>query len=239
MVYWRNKTLVACNYATGARVDLPPRACELLSFCDEWTALDEVRDAGFVSTASFAAVVARLVTLTLLERSDKRADPRTVAMAALQPWNPQVGFFHATTKDVRFASKAVLARNTRQDAAPPPPAIKRYRGVPVVPLRRPDADDPFTHVLRARRTWRRYSPQPVALDELATVLALSAGVQQWVLAGDQKIPLKTSPSGGARHASECYVVARDVRGLKSGVYHYAADRHVLDRIGGRGADRDG
>ena len=105
--------------------------------------------------------------------------------------------------------------------------------MPVVALRRPDADDPFAQVLRARRTWRRYSSEPVALDELATILALSAGVQQWVLAGNQKIPLKTSPSGGARHAVECYVVARDVRGLKGGVYHYAPDRHVLSRIGAR------
>ncbi len=75
-------------------------------------------------------------------------------------------------------------------------------------------------------------PTPVSVDELATVLALSAGVQQWVLAGEQQIPSKTSPSGGARHAVECYVVARDVRGLKGGVYHYAPDRHALSRIGG-------
>ena len=54
VVYWRNKTLVACNYATGARAEVPPRACELLSFCDEWTRLEEVQQAGFVPAASFA-----------------------------------------------------------------------------------------------------------------------------------------------------------------------------------------
>jgi SagB-type dehydrogenase family enzyme len=232
VVYWRDKTLVACNYATGTRAEVPPRACELLSFCDGWTALDDAREAGFVPAASFPAVIDRMVTLTLIERSDRPADPRVVAMESLRPWNPQAGFFHATTKDVRFASPAVVARRARGKAGPQPPAVKRYRGVPVVALRRPDRDDPFAQVLRARRTWRRYSSEPVALDELATILALSAGVQQWVLAGDQKIPLKTSPSGGARHAVECYVVARDVRGLKRGVYHYAPDRHVLSRIGG-------
>jgi SagB-type dehydrogenase family enzyme len=232
VVYWRDKTLVACNYATGARAEVPPRACELLSFCAEWTLLDDVRDAGFVPAASFSALIVRMVSLTLLERSDRPADPRTVAMESLGPWNPQVGFFHSTTKDVRFASRAAVARQTRGEAArPQPPAVKRYRGVPVVTLRPPDGDEPFGRLLRARRTWRRYSSTPVTLDELATVLAFSAGVQQWVLAGDQEIPLKTSPSGGARHAVECYVVARDVRGLKGGVYHYAPDRHALRRIG--------
>lgn len=233
VVYWRSKTLVACNYATGARAEVPPKACALLSFCDDWTALADVRDEGFVPTASFAAVIARLLTLTLLERSDRPADPRTVAMERLRPWQPQMGFFHATTKDVRFVSRAVMARRARGTLeSSPPPAIKRYRGVPVVNLRRPDGEDAFAQVVRARRTWRRYSSDPVSLDELATVLALSSGVQQWVLTGDQEIPLKTSPSGGARHAVECYVVARAVRGLKSGVYHYAPDRHALSRIGG-------
>jgi SagB-type dehydrogenase family enzyme len=144
-----------------------------------------------------------------------------------------VGFFHASTKDVRFASRAAVARQTSGKAvSPQPPAVKKYAGVPVIRLRAPDGDEPFTQLLRARRTWRRYSSTPVALDELASILALSSGVQQWVLAGEQQIPLKTSPSGGARHAVECYVVARDVRGLKSGVYHYAPDRHVLSRIRG-------
>jgi SagB-type dehydrogenase family enzyme len=233
VVYWRDKTLVACNYATGARAEVPPRACEVLSFCADWTPLEDVRDAGFVPAASFPTLIARMVSLMLLERSDRPADPRAVAMESLRPWNPQVGFFHTTTKDVRFVSRAVMARQARGTAGPPPPpAIKRYRRVPVVNLRRPDGEDAFAQVLRARRTWRRYSSDPVSVDELATVLALSSGVQQWVLAGEQKIPLKTSPSGGARHAVECYVVARDVRGLKSGVYHYAPDRHVLSRIGG-------
>ena len=118
VVYWRGKTLVACNYATGARAEVPPRACELLSFCDAWTALDDVKGAGFVPAASFAAVIARMVSLTLLERSDRPADPRSLAMEGLRPWNPQVGFFHATTKDVRFASKAVFAeaRSSRRRA---------------------------------------------------------------------------------------------------------------------------
>jgi SagB-type dehydrogenase family enzyme len=71
----------------------------------------------------------------------------------------------------------------------------------------------------------------VTLDELATILALSAGVQHWVDGANIPIPLKTSPSGGARHATEVYIVARDVKGLRKGIYHYAPARHGLTRIG--------
>ena len=231
-VYWRSKTLVACNYATSVKAEVPPKACELLSFCDDWTPLAQVRNAGFVSAASFDVVIARLVALTLLERSDVRPDPRAVTMEKLRPWNPQVGFFHATTKDVRFASKAILARRPSQKGAPAPPAIKRYPNADTIPLQPPSLSDPFARVLHARRTWRRYSSRPVTIDELATILALSAGVQHWVEDADIPIALKTSPSGGARHATEVYVVARDVKGLRKGIYHYAPAHHGLTRIGG-------
>jgi SagB-type dehydrogenase family enzyme len=53
-----------------------------------------------------------------------------------------------------------------------------------------------------------------------------------VSSGGGDLPLKTSPSGGARHPVECYVVARAVRGLRPGIYHYAVDRHALERLGG-------
>ena len=40
----------------------------------------------------------------------------------------------------------------------------------------------------------------------------TSGVQQWVAAKPRDLALKTSPSGGARHSIETYVVIRDVAG---------------------------
>jgi SagB-type dehydrogenase family enzyme len=235
VAYWRQRTLVACNYATGDRVHVPVWACQLLNYCGDWTGLDELRRKRFVAPATFADVIDRLVSLRLLERSDVPRDPRSEAMDALAPWNPQVGFFHSTTRDVPFAPPRVASRYiaAKIKHAPPPPAVKRYDHVERIDLGRASLHDSFADVLRARRTWRRYSTKPVALDELATLLALTAGVQQWVHADGLKIPLKTSPSGGARHAIECYVVARHVDGLRPGIYYYAPDRHALHRLGAR------
>jgi SagB-type dehydrogenase family enzyme len=233
--YWKNGTLTACNYATGVRATVPPKASELLCACDEWTPVATLAGAGFVSPATFAAVIDRMVALTLLERSDRPRDPRAVAMDAMQPWNPQAGFFHATTRDVPFTPSRLAKRMMREKAArhPPPPQVKRYRHLERIELARPALDDGFASVLRARRTWRRYSSHPVTRDEIGTLLGLAAGVQQWITADGIELPLKTSPSGGARHSIECYIVARDVRGLPAGVYHYAPDRHALTKIGPR------
>ena len=225
---------VAYNYATDTLAELSSRTCELLDACDDWTPLSDLSARGIIAGSAFAATIERMVKVTLLERSDRPADPRTAAMNTLRPWNPHAGFFHAATRSVRYLPASAAARMLQLKASefPQPPSIKRYRNVDTIDLA-PVATDEFVSVLRARRTWRRYSSQPVTRDELATILALAAGIQQWVDADGIDLPLKTSPSGGARHAIECYVIARDVRGVKSGVYHYAPDRHALQRIGGR------
>ena len=155
-------------------------------------------------------------------------------MHALDPWNPEAGFFHTATKTVKYLSVAEGTRRTVQKARtnPMPSPVKRYRGTPMVDLPRPDVSGAFARVALQRRTWRRFSARPVTLQDLATVLGLSAGVQQWVTSASGEVPLKTSPSGGARHPIELYVIARQVEGLRAGVYHYSADRHGLSRIRG-------
>jgi SagB-type dehydrogenase family enzyme len=101
-----------------------------------------------------------------------------------------------------------------------------------VALPRPVTDTEFGRVLLARRTSRRYSSAPLTIAELSTILALSAGVQKWAMTAGGEVALKTSPSGGARHPIECYVVVRSIAELRPGIYHYRADRHVLERIRG-------
>jgi len=47
-------------------------------------------------------------------------------------------------------------------------------------------------------------------------------------AGDS--PCKTSPSGGALHPAEAYLLARNVQGVPRGIYHYDALGHRLQEI---------
>ena len=113
-----------------------------------------------------------------------------------------------------------------------PSVVKPYRGSKIVQLPKPRGDGQFPAVLRARRTWRRFSKRPITSADLATLLGLTSGVQQWVASTPRNLALKTSPSGGARHSIETYVVIREVAGLPSGIYHYAPDRHALQKVRG-------
>lgn len=231
VIYWSRGACVACNYATGTRVRITPFVCEILDACTDWTPPSRV--AGAVDEPGdpqFDQLLARLVALDLLQQEGHRVDRRELAMSRLMAWNPEAGFFHASSRDVAFGRGA--RGGTGVAAARMPPVLKAYRGVPRIPLPRPRRDGEFPRVLQERRTWRRFAPAPVTVDELATLVAFTAGVQHWVDAGGRRLPLKVAPSGGARHAIECYVVCRAVRGLAAGVYHYAPATHELERLRG-------
>lgn len=232
VAYWRGGAFLIRNYATGTSTVANPLVCAVLHFCDEWKTLPQISRALHLKPAFVEKLVQRLVSRSLLETSSRSKDPRARAMGKLDAWNPEAGFFHTATKNVRFWSPKEAARRARARArrSPMPPPVKSYRGVPTISLPAPTDGGEFARVARQRRTWRRFSSAPVTFQELATVLGLTAGVQQWVRVGGRELPLKTSPSGGARHPIECYLVARDVKGLAPGLYHYAAGRHALARL---------
>lgn len=236
VAYWLADTFLLHNYATGVRAHASATACAILEHCAQPRSLAEIQATRpGASRTIVRRLVERLVALTFLQRSDRPPDPREVAMSALDRWNPPAGFFHASTRNVRFAAaaraEAALARQAR--AWPMPPPCKRIPDAQTTGLPPVRVAGEFPQVLLSRRTWRRFSRQPMTLEDLSTLLGLTCGVQHWVRAGGRELALKTSPSGGARHPIECYVVARDVLGLKPGRYHYAADAHLLERLKGR------
>lgn len=234
VVFWRRGALVAFNYATNQTVGVTPLIIQILGACDDWQPMPALqRELASQPPELVAMLVEQICAVGLLERSDRGPDPRAAAMSALGRWNPEAGFFHMATRDVAFSSPQQIASRARRPVKTPPmpPPVKCYPQAPQVDLPQPDGAGEFPQVLKSRRTWRRYGSAPVTLAELATTLGLTAGVQLWVGDGRQRSALKTSPSGGARHAIECYVAVRDVSGLEPGIYHYRSDRHRLERIG--------
>jgi SagB-type dehydrogenase family enzyme len=232
--YWQTGSFVFVNFATRSASQATPLIVEILDCCAEWRTLEQIEAAvAAARSPQLGDLLALLVDRTLLQASDRPLDRRVTAMDALTPWNPEAGFFHHATKDVPFVSPARARASARRNprGAPMPAVVKKYGRSRKVPLPAPTANPPLADVLLARRTSRRYSSAPVTVGELASILAYAAGIQQWARTPSGEVALKTSPSGGARHSIECYVVARAVSGLRPGIYHYRPDRHFLERIG--------
>ena len=185
-----------------------------------------------LSVSDVKRALGHLENATLLQRSGGTTR-RASAMDMWKPWNPAAGFFHMSTRDVRFIDPIETSKALRRKARtiPAPAPVKRYPGARRYPLPRVRSDGEFARILLERRTWRQFAKQAVALDDLAALLGLTGGIQQWVsLRGQGDLPLKTSPSGGARHPIELYVCARRVDGLPAGLYHYDGSRHRLNLL---------
>lgn len=234
VLYWQNGQLVLHNYACGRSIPADPFIIQVLEQFPDWRPVSE-----YLETIAFETrdVVGRL--LEILQRDRwlwRRGEPLETSergLSAWKNWNPAAGFFHSATRNPEIVSLEEYLPTLRRQAAawPMPSPVAERPDHASIALPRGARRSGFERVLRLRRTWRQFGQRGITLDSLAQLLHLTAGVQHWVVAeGEGRVPLKTSPSGGARHPIELYVVARKVRSLAPGVYHYASSRHALQRL---------
>jgi len=232
IAYWQAGRLVFCNYATGAAATAAPIALELLDFFHRWrTADDLARHLNHFTPESLQKAISELVRKTFLERSGKRSDPKEKLHRAWKGWYPAAGFFHFSTRDTPYEpdlERIDTAVRTLIRREPMPRLAKSYPRAPRLALPETKTQNDLSKVLLERRTWRQFSKQPISLAELGTLLGMTFGVREWIsIEGVGKFPLKTSPSAGAMHPIEAYVVAQGVENLAPGLYHYDSARHDL------------
>lgn len=233
-MYWRDRWFFIHNYATGRVAILPARSAAVLQFFDDWRTTAEYAVETKVTNRTAQRAIGQLVADGFLLSSARRPSPKEEAMARWDGWNPPAGFFHDATRDVRFLDAVEGGRLLREKArrVPPPPAVKRYLRARSFQLPLTKTDGEFARTLLARRTWRQFAKRPLSLTSLAALLGFTGGVLKWAATGaDPRQPLKTSPSGGARHPIELYVCVRNVERLPRGLYHYSGDLHTIERIG--------
>lgn len=75
-------------------------------------------------------------------------------------------------------------------------------------------------LLQQRRSVREFRQEIIKTAELGQLLWAAQGITH-------NQGLRTAPSAGALYSLELYVVARNVGGLRPGMYHYRPDKHRL------------
>lgn len=85
-------------------------------------------------------------------------------------------------------------------------------------------------ILNTRTSKRKYTEEPLTLDEVAYLLWITQGVKK-VAGRERKATFRTVPSAGARHPFETYLFVNRVEGLERGLYHYLALEHKLEFLG--------
>ncbi len=234
-VTWQQGRITFENYLSRKVVSAEPLALPILNFFSDWQTVEAILpQLPDYRPASIRRALADLTRHTLLVREGSREAARDEHLAdTWEHWLPQASF-HFATKDTVFAAPRAWDRIARQflRETPQPAIFKTYpraRQRPLPPL--PPGDDEFRRVLLGRRTHRDFSGAPVPLDKIGALLQYT-----WGAMGDIDSPRfgrllhKTSPSGGARHPGEVYLVANDVTGLPVGVYHFNVRDNTLEQV---------
>lgn len=141
-------------------------------------------------------------------------------------WAPLAAAYHYGTRDVQWLRDAeyeafAQAQRDRAKSDPPPSPYKETKGARTY-LPGAHLSGEFAEVLLARRTWRGFGRERVTREQLGALLDLTFGARMTGLtATAREILFKTSPSGGACHPIEGYVLALRVGGVRRGLYHYS------------------
>jgi SagB-type dehydrogenase family enzyme len=238
IAYWSDKNLVFENYLTRKKITASPELAAVLHFFSEWKTIEEVfRHFAGYSAPSLLKAVSHLLRETLLEVSGAKNPPDDEKQKALRKWkawNPAASFFHLSTKDTyadEVTPEEIAYVEQLAKSHPVPKPLKGYPGARVIRLKRGRFSGEFPRVLRERRTWREFSSKRISREDLSALLDLSFGIQGWEdVPTIGRLAQKTSPSGGALHPCEAYVLARRVEGVTPGIYHYDAGGHRLQLL---------
>ncbi|MEO5962443.1 MAG: putative peptide maturation dehydrogenase [Thermomonas sp.] len=156
-----------------------------------------------------------------------------------QHWHGLASTWHAASRwdgidaagEVKEAG--LLTAEGLRDAYGAPPPMLHDRGDAQARIVLPRAPlSSFDNVLDARATCRNFDTAlPLPLSQLAQVLERAFGARGQVSGADDfDVLKKTSPSGGALHPTECYLIVRKVEGLAPGLYHYRPGDHGLQPL---------
>jgi putative peptide maturation dehydrogenase len=114
-----------------------------------------------------------------------------------------------------------------------PPPVFHERGTPEerIPLARAPRTQ-LDDLLDLRSTCRNFdTTRALPQAQFANVLERVFGARGQVHAADDFDVIKrTSPSGGALHPTEAYLIVRNVEGLAPGLYHYRPGDHALQPL---------
>jgi SagB-type dehydrogenase family enzyme len=152
-------------------------------------------------------------------------------------WGCIAGLYHFAMKDPPFLTPDVAFARLEQHAAVTPPVQlcttnESFQTVHKLPP--PDLDNGLLGTMHRRRSVRMYLPEPISIESLRDCLFAGVGITGFLDTqlpeANRMLPLKMTPSGGARNPYEAYVYAQKVEGLAGGVYHYSALENSLGLV---------
>ncbi|HUT82857.1 MAG TPA: SagB/ThcOx family dehydrogenase [Candidatus Bathyarchaeia archaeon] len=126
--------------------------------------------------------------------------------------------------------KKEVPESDEEKKIPPPPFERPYTtDANLIDLVSPEdfkiGKTPFLSIVNTRKSRRKYTEEPLSLEELSFLLWCTQGLKRESKSG--RGVFRTVPSSGAKSPFETYLVINRVDSLKPGLYRYISFKHKL------------
>ena len=137
------------------------------------------------------------------------------------------GLAYQYLRETKYSRESILRRDDLGQI-PRPAVYKTYPEASKHPLPRPvfGETNSLWDILAQRRSRRRYTPDPISMTTLSTLLWATQGVTL----SAPRYQFRAAPSAGALYPVETYLSIHRVAGLKQGIYHFNVLDFALEEI---------
>jgi SagB-type dehydrogenase family enzyme len=143
----------------------------------------------------------------------------------LRPYKEGIAYQYV--RETKYDRESIFRRDD-VGPIPRPPVYKNYPAAARIPLPKPafEKTESLWSILNQRRSRRRYTPEPISIETLASLLWATQGITL----SAREYQFRTAPSAGALYPVETYLAIHRVSGLRQGIYHFNVLDFALEEI---------
>ncbi|HEY4994989.1 MAG TPA: SagB/ThcOx family dehydrogenase [Aestuariivirga sp.] len=230
----KNDQVIVYNYLTKDAVTCAPADVYWLMLAGQWTSIDDIiENHPHVEPLSLRRQLLDLVETGMLLEEGSGQALRESSYTKSWEMGIAAGLYHFAALDNEFGSaeESVAKQKEKNLTSPSPELFWKNSGNA---YRLPKCEMKQTGSLRdlmaRRRSVRKVLPTGLSLEELSDCLYSGLGITGFVQTETALLPLKMTPSGGARNPFEAFIWVKDVQGLEPGIYHYSALEHSVQFV---------
>lgn len=209
------------------------KVCEVISFFSGEKDYENID----IPEKLFCNIVDKLSEVGILIKQTE-TDMSESIIKEWDDWDESSWYMHLRTKDPEFEpteeGRLERVKKFREMEDSPPNYFKcdckKEKSINLPKASKMD-NVTLTKAFEARRSCRRFSKDSVTIQELSDVLFYTGGI---LFTNDTHsygtVAKKSSPSPGARHSIELYILVNNCDNITKGIYHYCQKHHTLNLI---------
>jgi SagB-type dehydrogenase family enzyme len=225
--------ILGINFLKKNYFKLNASGVELLAFLYSWKSIGEVcTHLPSYSEQSILKSIEQLVNVNAIIIENSQESELDKQYESKWEWGTVAGLHHFLVKEMDYLTieegyEWLISRAKQKNQ----PDQFQINNGDIISLPYPQMNGELFEIMLKRRSERKFTDNPLPQQAISDILFTGFGITAMV--DDDELgwlPLKMTPSGGARNPFEGYIAIKNVNGLAQGFYHYDGVNKNLEMV---------